>query len=151
MTRSGHIAILLFMATALVAADKNPPLIAKQVPVVTPAPPPKLEHLQQFHAEGVLGMPVVDGKGDTIGTIVNVLIDQKGAPSAAVIEFQGFLGLGNREIAVAWNALGFSRNGGGVVVTETLDADRLKALPQYIPDESSVPVATRPHAAPAAP
>ena len=30
-------------------------------------------------------------------------------------------------------------------------ADRLKALPQYIPDESPVPVATRPHAAPAAP
>ena len=54
---------------------------------------------------------VLDGKGNVIGAIVNVLINKRGVPKAAVVEFAGFLGVGNRDVAVEWDALRFAVNG----------------------------------------
>jgi len=115
------------------------------------APPPKLEHMPKLHAEGLLGQQVVDAKGTVIGTIVNVLVDQSGAPKAAVVEFAGFLGVGNRDVAVDWAALRFSKQADAIAVTITLDPAMLKALPQYTPDAPSVPVAAQPRAPKASP
>jgi sporulation protein YlmC with PRC-barrel domain len=103
--------------------------------------PPKLEHVPKAHAEGLLGQPVIDAKGTVIGHVVDVLIDQTGKPKAAVIEFAGFLGLGDRKIAVSWTALEFSVAKDQISIVVTLDADKLKALPQYQEDDQSVPVA----------
>lgn len=118
-------------------------------PVRPPKPkpqPPKLEHLRKVHAEGLLGQPVLDTKGKAIGTIVDVLIDQRGDPNAAVIEFAGFLGVGNRKIAVAWTALHFSVVKQRIAITIDLDAAKLKSLPEYKPSAPSVPVAIQPRA-----
>lgn len=124
--------------------------------VVPPTPgPPKLEHLQKVHAEGLLGQPVLDAKGAAIGHVVNVLIDQEGRPKAAVIEFSGFLGVGDRKIAVGWDVLHFTIDQGQIAIVETLDAAKLKALPEYQSGATSVPVAVaktpKPATAPAAP
>jgi len=113
-----------------------PPLVRPPKPT-----PPKLEHMRKIHAEGVLGQPVLSDDGKVIGHVVDVLIDQTGVPKAAVIEFAGFLGLGDRKIAVAWDALHFAVVKGEIVITLGLDADKLKALPEYQPEAKSVPVA----------
>ena len=100
-------------------------------PVKPPKPkPPKLEHLRKVHAEGLLGQPVLDTKGKAIGDIVDVLIDRRGHPNAAVIEFAGFLGVGNRKIAVAWSALHFGVVRQHIAITVDLDAAKLKSLPE---------------------
>ncbi len=99
-------------------------------------------------AEGLLGEPVVDTAGAKVGTVVNVLVDQSGQPQAAVIQFEGFLGVGNREVALAWNALRFSLHGNDIIVTVTVDANKVKALPQYAADAPTVPLATKAHIAP---
>lgn len=112
--------------------------------VLSPKPkPPKLEHLPKVHAQGLLGEPVLDAKGAAIGHVVNVLIDQAGAPKAAVIEFAGFFGVGDRNIAVAWDALHFAVIKGRISISITLNAEKLKAMPVYQPDAKSVPVATQ--------
>ena len=57
---------------------------------------------------------------------------------AAVIEFGGFLGIGTRKIAVAWNALTFE---GGVrqpTVIVDLTHDQLRVAPEYKPNEPAV-------------
>jgi hypothetical protein len=107
-----------------------------------PSAAPKLINVQKVHAEGLVGLPIADSSGNVIGDIVNVLINAQGAPQAAVIEFAGFLGVGNRDVAVAWKSLKFTVAGNAITVTETLDADKLKALPVYAPDAPSVPMAT---------
>ncbi|SIQ20041.1 MULTISPECIES: PRC-barrel domain-containing protein [Acidiphilium] len=141
--------VALMLASTLPAAAQTPygagptAQLPPPPPIVLPPQPkpPKLEHLPKVHAEGLLGQPVVDAKGAVIGHVVNVLIDQSGKPKAAVVEFAGFLGVGDRKIAVAWSALHFSVVKEQIAIVVTLDAAKLKALPEYQATDRSVPVA----------
>lgn len=110
--------------------------------------PPKLEKVEKTHAESLLGQPVLDAKRQTIGHIVDVLIDTEGKPHAAVIEFTGFLGVGNRKVAVAWKALHFGLEGDRIVISVALDVPALRAMPEYDTSAKSVPVAAPAHTAP---
>jgi len=110
--------------------------------------PPKLEKVQKTHAESLLGQPVEDAKRQTIGHIVDVLIDTAGNPHAAVIEFTGFLGVGNRKVAVAWRALHFALEGERIVISVAMDVSALRAMPEYDTSAKSVPVAMPAHPAP---
>jgi hypothetical protein len=104
--------------------------------------PPKVKTMGRTRAQGVLGQPVRDAKGQTIGHIVDILIDPEGRPQAAVIEFAGFLGLGNRDVAVDWKALRFSVQKDQIEIGVALEPAALKAMPLYKPAAKSVPVAT---------
>ncbi len=104
--------------------------------------PPKVKTMGRTRALGVLGQPVLDAKGQTIGHIVDILIDPEGRPQAAVIEFAGFLGLGNRDVAVDWKALRFSVQKDQIQIGVALEPAALKAMPLYKPAAKSVPVAT---------
>lgn len=104
--------------------------------------PPKLEKVEKTHAEGLLGQPVLDATHHTIGHVVDVLIDTKGKPEAVVIEFTGFLGVGNRKVAVAWTALHFALHGDRIVISVALDTAALRGMPDYNASAKSVPVAT---------
>ena len=154
MWRKGCAAVLILPLVAPVARAQTPygASGAAQLPpslpsVEPPKPkPPKLEHIRKRRAEGLLGQPVLDTKGNAIGNIVDVLIDRQGHPNAAVIEFAGFFGVGNRKIAVAWTSLHFSVVKQNITITVDLDAAKLKSLPEYKPSAPSVPVATQPHA-----
>ncbi|HTZ70911.1 MAG TPA: PRC-barrel domain-containing protein [Acetobacteraceae bacterium] len=108
----------------------------------TPAAPAKVNEVQRTFAEGLLGQPVLDSKGDTVGHIVDVLISADGTPHAAVMEFTGFFGIGNRRVAVAWDTLKFAAEQDHIVIKETLDPDQLAKMPEYAPEAKSVPVAT---------
>ncbi len=115
----------------------------------TPKPEsPKLEKMQKTHAESLLGQPVLDAKRQTIGHVVDVLIDTGGNPHAAVIEFAGFLGVGDRKVAVAWKALHFGLEDDRIVISVALDVAALRAMPEYDTSAKSVPVAAPAHAAP---
>jgi len=116
----------------------------KPAPAAKPVPkpvPPKLEHVQKTHAESLLGQPVFDARRQTIGHIVDVLIDTEGKPHAAVIEFTGFLGVGARKIAVAWKALHFSLRKDHIVIRVAMDPAALRAMPAYDVNAKRVPVA----------
>ncbi len=114
-----------------------------------PAPPTPVKQVRKAAAEGLLGQAVTDAKGDVFGHVVDVLIDADGRPRAAVVEFTGFFGIGNRHIAVAWDSLHFAVEQDHIAITVPLDAAKLTAMPEYRQEAASVPVAT-PAAAPAA-
>jgi hypothetical protein len=119
------------------AATPPSPLQGAEKPL-----PPKVKTVVRSRAQGILGQPVLDAKGDTIGHVVDVLIDPEGQPQAAVIEFAGFLGLGNRDVAVDWKALRFIMQNGQILIRVALEPAALKAMPLYKPAANSVPVAT---------
>lgn len=104
--------------------------------------PAKVKTVGRSRAEGILGQPVVDAKGETIGHVVDVLIDTEGKPQAAVIEFAGFFGLGDRDVAVDWKALRFSVEKQKILIRVALAPAALKAMPLYKPAAKSVSVAT---------
>jgi len=75
---------------------------------------------------------VPEGKPpETIGRVVDVLVDTDGHPVAAVLDFGGFLGVGNRKIAVTWSSLQFAPARDGLTITLVLDADSIRAAPDY--------------------
>jgi PRC-barrel domain len=82
--------------------------------------------------DAVLGRQVRSIAGEDMGRVVNVVVDQSGQVRAAIIDFGGFLGVGNRKIAVDWNALHFATTATkDDQITLDLTRDQVKAAPEY--------------------
>ena len=87
---------------------------------------------------GILGKQVRSSAGEDMGRIVDVIIDRTARVRAAVIDFGGFLGVGNRQIAVAWNAIRLpSQEKPGPLVVD-FTRDQLRVAPAYKAGEQVV-------------
>ena len=80
--------------------------------------------------DAVLGRQVRSSAGEDMGRVVNVVVDQSGQVRAAIIDFGGFLGVGNRKIAVDWNALHFAPGGKDPIILD-LTRNQVKGAPEY--------------------
>jgi PRC-barrel domain len=88
--------------------------------------------LDQQDFEPVLGRQVRSSAGEDMGRVVNVVVDRDGQVRAAIIDFGGFLGVGNRKIAIDWNALHFPPpDSKDSRITLDLTRDQVKAAPEY--------------------
>jgi PRC-barrel domain len=81
--------------------------------------------------ESVLGKKVQGSKGDDLGRVVDVLADDGGRVRAAVIEFGGFLGVGNRRIAVDWSLLRFHPEDEDHALVLSVNVQTLQSVPEY--------------------
>jgi hypothetical protein len=86
-------------------------------------------------ADGLLGHAVrilPDGKPpENIGRVIDVLVNTEGQPVAAVLDVGGFLGVGNRKVAVTWPSLQFAPAKDGLTITLALDAESIRSAPDY--------------------
>ena len=133
--RIATIACIVLMASRLDAAAQ---------PAVPP-PPAVQETIYNGEATSILGRLVQGPDSKTVGRIVDVLVDDSGQPRAAVIDVGGFMGIGNRRIAVVWRALHFTAdpNGQGSISLE-MTVDQIKATPEYKPAGNPMTVAAPP-------
>ena len=81
---------------------------------------------------GLLGHAVVNAEGAELGRIIDLLIDAQGQVRAVVVDVGGFMGVGNRKVAVAWSALRFSAADKGPVISILIPPDRIKSWADYI-------------------
>jgi hypothetical protein len=88
----------------------------------------------------VLGHRVVEPDGEAVARLVDVLVDPSGKPVAAVLDFGGFMGVGNRKIAVHWGSLHFEPGEASHRIILTLTPDEFKAAPEYKDPEKPAPV-----------
>jgi len=96
-------------------------------------------------ATSILGRQVSGPDDKNVGRIVDVLVDDLGQPRAAVVDVGGFLGIGNRRIAVVWRALHFAPEATGVgKIRLEMTADQIKATPEYKAISTPVVVAAPP-------
>jgi hypothetical protein len=125
----------------------HPLTLASVVLLLAAAPPPEqarsvVQRVPIAQAVAVLGRPVSDADGKTIGRLIDVLVDADGKPAAAVIDFGGFLGVGSRKIAVQWSALHFAPADQKHPIVLELTPDQIKAAPEYSPSQDAAPVVT---------
>jgi hypothetical protein len=130
--------------------------VPAQGPAGNPPPPAEREFLYRGEATSILGRQVFGPTGEVIGRIVDVLVGDAGMPRAAVVDFGGFLGVGNRRVAVSWSALRFNAADGTKSITLEMTLDQIRAIPQFRPQTTAadppatVAVPPQPVAAPAA-
>jgi hypothetical protein len=77
----------------------------------------------------MIGRTVVNSSNEKVGEIESGLIDSDGRARYVVIGVGGFLGVGERAVAVRWDALSFADNNEKIVVSAT--KDQLFALPAH--------------------
>lgn len=112
------------LRAALAAAAATPP------PVVLP-PPPEAKPQPSGKLGSILGRKVVGTEGDDMGRVVDVLADQGGRARAAVIDFGGFLGVGNRRVAVDWRLLQFVPDDPDKPLVLSLSRQQVQAAPEF--------------------
>ncbi len=126
--------------------DAAPPANATPPPNATPpnaAQEPTVTVLDRYDVQGVLGKEVRSAANENMGRIVDVIVDRSGQVKAAVIDFGGFLGVGSRKIAVAWNALRFPGNAKqGDRISLELTRDQVRAAPEFKEDKPVVVLGT---------
>jgi PRC-barrel domain len=124
-------------------AGQPPPLSVQPPPPAAPPPAPApVQSVAPGDAEAILGQRVTDPDGKDIGRLVDVLVDANGQPQAAVIDFGGFMGVGNRKIAVVWSSLRFNPGDAKRKVALEMTPDQIKTAPEFRDPTKAAPVVT---------
>jgi sporulation protein YlmC with PRC-barrel domain len=80
-------------------------------------------------ADKLIGRSVVNAQDETVGDINSVYLNKDGKVDSVIVGVGGFLGVGEREVALNWSDLKISDNGNKIMVNAT--KDQLKAMPEY--------------------
>jgi hypothetical protein len=135
------IALIALSATVYSTAQDNPVPQPHTEPLPPSGPPkePTLTVFDHHEVQGILGKDVRSAADENMGRIVDVLVDRAGQVTAVIIDFGGFLGVGSRKIAVAWNALRFpQKTNKGERIALELTRDQVRAAPEYKEDKPVV-------------
>ncbi len=85
-----------------------------------------------WRASKLIGQPVRNAANETIGDINELMIDSGGKVSAVIIGVGGFLGLGEKHVALPLDQLSFSRDANNnIVVNAKVTKETLQAAPEY--------------------
>jgi hypothetical protein len=126
-----------------VAQAQVEPSLGNAVPPANGTQEPAVTVLDRHDVQGVLGKEVRSAANENMGRIVDVIVDRTGQAKAAVIDFGGFLGVGSRKIAVAWNALRFPGDPKrGDRISLELTRDQVRAAPEFKEDKPVVVLGT---------
>ena len=98
----------------------SPPPVSATEPATTMAP---------ADTRKLIGRNVKNAENATIGEIKSIHIGKDGKVDSVLVSVGGFLGVGDREVRIAWSDLRISDNGEKVMVNMT--KDQLRAKPEY--------------------
>lgn len=79
----------------------------------------------------ILGKKVQGAAGEDLGRIVDVQADATGRVRLVIIEFGGFLGVGNRRAAIDWGLLRFHPDDPERPISLSVGARQLQGTPEY--------------------
>jgi sporulation protein YlmC with PRC-barrel domain len=86
----------------------------------------------QWLASDIMGMNVVGSKDEKIGSVSDLLVDPKGNILAAVVGVGGFLGIGQKNVAITFDTLNISADKDGDPQAKlTLTKEELENAPEF--------------------
>jgi sporulation protein YlmC with PRC-barrel domain len=87
---------------------------------------------QDLSAEQLIGAAVYSPEEENLGEVGDVLFDEGGAIEAVVIDVGGFLGMGEKPVAVTFDALNVQKDtNGDVTLMLNATQEELEAAPSY--------------------
>jgi hypothetical protein len=128
------------LVTASIVALMALPALAQDAPAlaVDRAPAEKSAALDasDVSAKALLTESIKNAANETIGDINDVLISGDGKVSAVIVGVGGFLGMGEKNVALPYDQLGFAKDvGDDLVVTTSATKESLETAPEYIKPE----------------
>ena len=87
-----------------------------------------LDSLDTIGTEEVVGKTVVSQQGEEIGEVKEIVLDNDSQQHLAVLDVGGFLGIGEKSVAVAFEELQLSTDGR---IQSNLTRESLQSQPEY--------------------
>jgi sporulation protein YlmC with PRC-barrel domain len=134
---------MLAVAAFALALAASPMVLAQTTPSTTPAPAPGGSTQSQqpqwynhqageMRASKLIGTAVNNDAGERIGDVNDILLSKDGKVAAVVIGVGGFLGMGEREVAVTFETLHLKQDGNdNTVVALNATKDNLRSAPEW--------------------
>jgi sporulation protein YlmC with PRC-barrel domain len=85
----------------------------------------------EFRTSKLVGTKVYNNAGENIGSVEDIILKPDGTLGTVVLSVGGFLGIGNKYVAVPFSNLKISRDSSSLKITTDGTKDSLKALPDY--------------------
>lgn len=126
----GTLMVPAFMfAAGSISADDNTETIETEATYLTDTPE------NTFHADALTGNQVRSTVEDDedIGTITDLVIDEDGQINAVVVGVGGFLGMGEKNVAIEWDSLELTKeeDGDDYVISVNASQDALEEAEEY--------------------
>lgn len=120
------------MAPATDAAAPAATTDAAPAPMAMPREGYEPLEMEALTADNVTGATVVGPDGNDIAEVEDILLTQDGQIDAMLVDFGGFLGLGQKTVAVGMENLEFAANADGdLLVYSDFTREQLEAAPEY--------------------
>jgi sporulation protein YlmC with PRC-barrel domain len=132
--------LTVLAAGALLASSAAFAVSAARADVMTTVPSSSLTVTDWYKQD------VYDQSNNKIGQIMDVLVGQDGQVSALIVGVGGFLGAGEKDVAVSFNTVKATKKDNKIYLTMNTTKDALKAAPGFkydrdktawVPDASS--------------
>ncbi len=86
----------------------------------------------QVSASELLNKAVKNSANESVGDINDLRIDSNGKIAAVIVGVGGFLGMGEKDVALPYDQLALTRDAdGGLIVTAKVTKESLQAAPEW--------------------
>lgn len=103
-------------------------------PATTPVDPAiflEVQNPDEWRVGNYMGQPVMNASGEKIGNINDILFSRTGQMTTIVIGVGGFLGLGEKQVAIPFTAVTYVEKDGVRQITVPMTKEILKSAPSY--------------------
>ena len=91
----------------------------------------------EISANKLLNESVRNAANESIGDVNDVLIGSNGKVAAVIVGVGGFLGMGEKDVALPFDQLSFAKDSDGALrVTTSMTKDSLQSAPEYVKPEN---------------
>lgn len=87
------------------------------------------------HASNLIGAEIKTTNDEEVGSVSDLIIDDKGQVVAVVVGVGGFLGMGEKDVAIGWDDVTRSSSPDDKGLQIGLSREELMAAPEYKPAE----------------
>jgi hypothetical protein len=127
--------LIALMAAPAFAQETTPPPATQNAPAVAaPAPAAAAKTTAaEISAKKLMSKNVKNAANESVGDINDVLISSDGRIAAVIVGVGGFLGMGEKDVALPFDQLSFATDADNdLVVTTSATKDGLQAAPEYV-------------------
>jgi sporulation protein YlmC with PRC-barrel domain len=89
------------------------------------------QRTEDHRVSRIIGANVRNNQNDSVGEVEDLIMDRQGNVKAAIISVGGFLGIGERWVAVNYDSLNMMQDGSAWRVVLNATRDQMKTAPEF--------------------